>query len=173
MKALLAASFLLIGGPAFAELSNSSDSGFTVKHSVDTRAEPFFAYRTMTAHIDQWWSEAHTWSGNAANLYTKIERYGCFCERLPKGGHVEHLRLIFAAPGSELRFDGALGPLQAMPVTGRMIWKVEETETGSRISFTYHVMGLAGSGLGDIAPAVDAVIGEQLANLAKRLDWGD
>ena len=171
MKALLAATLLLISSPAFAELSYSGESGFTVTHSVDTGAETFFAYRTMTAHIDQWWSEAHTWSGNSANLYTKIERNGCFCERLPKGGHVEHLRLIYAAPGSELRFDGALGPLQAMPVTGRMIWKVEETETGSRISFTYHVIGLPGSGLSEIAPAVDAVIGEQLTNLAKRLNW--
>ena len=171
MKALSLAAVLLFSGPAFAELSNNSDSGFTVIHSVDTGAEPFFAYRTMTAHIDQWWSEAHTWSGNAANLYTKIERNGCFCERLPKGGFVEHLRLIYAAPGSELRFDGALGPLQAMPVNGRMIWKVEETETGSRISFTYHVNGRPGTGLAEIAPAVDAVIGEQLGNLAKRLNW--
>lgn len=171
MKTLLATVSLLLAGPAVAELSDSGDTGFTVTHSVETGAEAFFAYRTMTAHIDQWWSEAHTWSGNAANLYTKIERNGCFCERLPKGGHVEHLRLIYAAPGSELRFDGALGPLQAMPVTGRMIWKVEETESGSRITFVYHVNGRAGTGLPDIAPAVDAVIGEQLGNLAKRLGW--
>ena len=171
MRAILAALLLFMSGAALAELSNSSEHGFTVSHSVETAAESFFAYRTMTAHIDQWWSEAHTWSGNSANLYTKIERNGCFCERLPRGGHVEHLRLIFADPGSELRFDGALGPLQAMPVNGRMIWKVEETEKGSRITFTYHVNGRPGTGLNEIAPAVDAVIGEQLGNLAERLGW--
>ena len=169
MRALVAALMLGITSPALAELSNSSEYGFTVTHSVTTTAESFTAYRTMTAHIDQWWSEAHTWSGNAANLYMKVERNGCFCERLPRSGNVEHLRLIFAAPGSELRFDGALGPLQAMPVTGRMIWTVEEIDSGSRITFTYHVNGRPGIGLTEIAPAVDAVIGEQLANLAERL----
>lgn len=171
MKRVLCALLLFASTPLAAELSNSSETGFTVTHSVETGADAFFAYRTMTAHIDQWWSEAHSWSGNAANLYMKIERNGCFCERLPRGGHVEHLRLIFIAPGEELRFDGALGPLQTMPVFGRMIWKIEEIETGSRVTFTYHVNGRAGAGLVDIAPAVDAVIGEQLGNLAKRLDW--
>ena len=171
MKRILCALLLIASTPLAAELSNRSDTGFTVTHSVETKAEPFFAYRTMTAHIDQWWSEAHTWSGNAANLYIKIERNGCFCERLPRGGFVEHLRLIYAAPGNELRFDGALGPLQNMPVFGRMIWKVEETEMGNRVTFTYHVTGQAGAGLAEIAPAVDAILGEQLGRLADRLGW--
>lgn len=171
MKRFVCALLLIASTPLAAELSNNSDTGFTVIQSVETKAEAFFAYRTMTAHIDQWWSEAHTWSGNAANLYIKIERNGCFCERLPRGGNVEHLRLIYAAPGEELRFDGALGPLQTMPVFGRMIWKVGETESGSRVTFTYHVTGQAGAGLAEIAPAVDAMIGQQLENLTKRLNW--
>jgi hypothetical protein len=157
--------------PAAAEPGNGSEHGFTVSHAVDVKAEPFVAWRTMTSHVDQWWSKDHTWSGDAANLYLKVERNGCFCERLPNAGEVEHLRVIFFRRGSEIRFDGALGPLQAMPVTGRMIWKIEETEDGSRITFTYHVMGIPGTGLDDIAPAVDGVIGEQIGNLARRLNW--
>jgi hypothetical protein len=74
------------------------------------------------------------------------------------------------APGSEIRFDGALGPLQQMPVQGRMIWTIEASEGGSRITFDYQVFGHPAGGLTGIAPAVDSVIGEQLQRLADRLN---
>lgn len=173
MRILYLVLMALMAQPAFAELSNAGDNGFTVTHSIETDAKPFVAYRTMTSHIDEWWSPDHTWSGDASNLYMKVERGGCFCERLPNDGRVEHLRLIYFAPGSELRFDGALGPLQGMGVQGRMIWKIEALEAGSRITFTYHVWGHPEGGLAAIAPAVDGVIGQQLAGLGKRLAWND
>lgn len=171
MKALCLSLLALAAPPLSAEVSNLSEQGFTVRHSIETAAEPFVAYRTMTSHIDQWWSKDHSWSGDAANLYMKVERNGCFCEKLPGGGDVEHLRLIFFSPGNELRFDGALGPLQAMAVQGRMLWKIEDHEEGSTITFTYHVFGHPEGGLLSIAPAVDGVIGQQLENLGKRLNW--
>jgi len=120
--------------------------------------------------VDQWWNGDHSWTGNAANLYMKLERGGCFCERLPENGRVEHLRIIYLEPGKEIRFDGALGPLQTMAVNGRMIWKIEPREEGSRVSFTYKVFGHPEGGLAGIAPAVDGVIGEQITRLGERLD---
>jgi hypothetical protein len=162
---------LLLSAPVQAELTQSGDHGFTVHHSITTDADAFVVYRTMTSHIDQWWSGDHSWSGDAANLYMKVEQGGCFCERLPNGGRVEHLRLISFSPGAELRFDGGLGPLQAMAVQGRMIWKIEAQESGSKVSFTYRVWGHPAGGLSGIAPAVDGVIGEQLMRLADRLNW--
>lgn len=160
---------VMISPPLAADLSTVSDSRFTVSNTVEVDASPSVAWRTMTSHIDEWWSKDHSWSGDAANLYMKVERNGCFCEKLPRGGNVEHLRIIYYAPGAELRFDGALGPLQKMPVNGRMIWTIEPAEVGSRISFTYHVTGHPDGGLAGIAPAVDRVVGEQLTNLQKRL----
>jgi hypothetical protein len=170
-QALVFAVALLSAWPTAAEVTQSGEHGFTVRHTLATPAEPFLVYRTLTAHIDQWWNPEHSWSGEAANLYMKTERGGCFCERLPNGGHVEHLRIIYLAPGSELRFDGALGPLQGMAAQGRMIWKIDAAESGSQITFTYHVFGHPEGGLTAIAPAVDAVIGEQLQRLGKRLTW--
>jgi hypothetical protein len=161
---------LLATAPLKAELTESGEHGFTVSHSITTAAEPFVIYRTMTSHIDQWWSGDHSWSGDAKNLYMKVERGGCFCERLPNGGRVEHLRLIYFSPGAELRFDGALGPLQTMAVQGRMIWKIEAVESGSKVTFTYRVFGHPDGGLAGIAPAVDGVIGEQLGRLGERLN---
>jgi hypothetical protein len=166
---LITAALLPAASPVAAEITHSDEHGFTVHHTVDTPADTFVAWRTMTSHIDQWWSGDHSWSGDAGKLYMKLERGGCFCERLPGSGRVEHLRIIYYEPGSELRFDGALGPLQTMAVQGRMIWKIEKTDAGSRIRFTYHVFGHPEGGLDAIAPAVDGVIGEQLNLLAQRL----
>jgi hypothetical protein len=161
---------LLLPGLAVAEITASSENGFTVSHSISTAAEPFVVYRTLTAHIDEWWSGDHSRSGDAANLYMDVEQGGCFCERLPNGGQVEHLRLLYFSPGAELRFDGALGPLQTLPVSGRMIWKIEKTASGSQVRFVYRVFGDPAAGLTAIAPAVDRVIGEQLQRLGKRLE---
>jgi uncharacterized protein YndB with AHSA1/START domain len=156
-------------GLAAGEIAAADDHHFTVSHSVTTPAEPYVVYRTMTAHIDQWWSGDHSWSGDAANLYMAVEQGGCFCEKLPDGGRVEHLRLIYFSPGTELRFDGALGPLQTMAVQGRMTWRIEPAEAGSTVRFTYRVFGHAEGGLSGMAPSVDRVIGEQLSSLADRL----
>jgi uncharacterized protein YndB with AHSA1/START domain len=158
--------------PLAAEVLESGENSFTVSHSLETAAEAFVVYRTMTAHIDQWWNPAHSWSGEAANLYMKVERGGCFCERLPNGGFAEHLRIIYVVPGEELRFDGTLGPLQTMSVQGRMTWTIEKAEAGSRMTFTYRVFGHPPGGLTTLAPAVDGVIGEQLQRLGERLSRG-
>ncbi len=64
-----------------------------------------------------------------------------------------------------IRFEGALGPLQGMATRGRMTWKIDATETGSTITFTYHVNGFTEGGFEGLAPAVDGVIGEQLSRL--------
>jgi hypothetical protein len=154
--------------PAAAEVIQSGENGFTVSHSIEIPAEPFVIYRTMTSSIDEWWSGDHSWSGDAANLYMKSEIGGCFCERLKNGGQVEHLRIIYLSPGAEIRFDGALGPLQKMALNGRMLWKIEATEAGSRVSFTYHVSGFVKDGFDGLSQAVDGVIGEQLTRLADR-----
>jgi hypothetical protein len=170
LRTTLIAVLALGAQQAKAEVTYLDDFGFTVSHSIETGAAPYVVYRTLTSHVDQWWNGEHSWSGDAANLYMKIERGGCFCERLPENGRVEHLRIIYLEPGKEIRFDGALGPLQSMAVDGRMIWKIEPREEGSRVSFTYKVFGHPEGGLAGIAPAVDGVIGEQLTRLGERLE---
>jgi len=170
--ALLAA--LLFSQVAFAEVLTSGEGGFAINHTVETPASPEVVYNTMTGHIDEWWNGAHSWSADASNLYIDPQPGGCFCERLPNGGQVEHLRIIYLSPGEEIRFDGALGPLQQMAVSGRMIWKIVPAEGGgSTVSFTYFVHGYTEGGFQQLAPAVDGVIGEQLSRLAARLAPGE
>jgi len=153
-----------------AEVSGSSASGFTVTQSVTTTASAKHAWQGMMGHIDQWWHPDHTWSGDAGNLYIKPSIGGCFCEHLEPRGEVEHLRIIYINPGKEVRFDGALGPLQSMAAQGRMIWKVDPAQNGSTITFTYMVSGSVEGGFTAIAPAVDGVLKQQIERLAGLLD---
>ena len=157
-----------LAGPLSAEVTESGDDYFTVRQAFTTNAEPAAVYQQMTA-IGEWWNPEHSWSGEASNLYMEARRGGCFCERLPDGGGVEHLRIIYLAPGREIRFEGALGPLQPMAVTGRMTWSIEPVDEGSSVTFIYRVFGHSDGGLGGIAPAVDGVVGEQAQRLAQRL----
>ena len=83
LRAMVMAMALLAAVPLRAELTRSSEDGFTVHHALTTAAETFVVYRTLTAHIDEWWNPDHSWSGDAANLYVTTDRGGCFCERLP------------------------------------------------------------------------------------------
>ena len=55
---------LVMAAPALrAEVTHSGEHGFTVRHSITTDAEAFVIYRTMTSHIDQWWSGDHSLRG--------------------------------------------------------------------------------------------------------------
>ena len=154
---------------SIAEVTAVSADGFSVSHTVSTAAGPERSWTAMTGQIDRWWDPAHSWSADAANLYIQPGIGGCFCERLPGSagpGGVEHLRIIYFQPRREIRFDGALGPLQTMNLQGRMLWQIEAAEGGSTITFTYMVNGALEGGFEALAPAVDSVISLQLDRLA-------
>lgn len=158
--------------PAVAELAASAPEGFTTRHVQEFPAPPATLYRVMVEEVAHWWEADHTWSGKAENLYIDARIGGCFCERLPDGGFAEHLRLVYLAPGREVRFQGALGPLQQMGAQGTMSWVIEATEGGSRLTWTYTVHGWTEDGFGAIAPAVDFVNGAQVAGIVRRVGSG-
>ncbi|NIJ38891.1 uncharacterized protein YndB with AHSA1/START domain [Sphingopyxis panaciterrae] len=158
--------------PAGAKVIDQSELGFTVAHTAQVAATPADVWK-MLRTPDKWWSKEHSWSGDAANFWLDSQAGGCFCEKLPDTGSglgsVQHARIIFAKPNQMLRLSGAFGPLQGEALTGALTIQIKETPTGSAIRFDYVVGGYMRFKVGDIAPAVDGVIGEQLAGLAKAL----
>ena len=158
--------------PAAAKVIDQSDAGFTAAHSARVAATPADVWKMLRAP-QNWWSAEHSWSGDAANFWMDAQAGGCFCEKLPGGegliGSVQHARIVFAKPGELLRLSGGLGPLQGEAVTGTLTIQIKATEGGSIIRFDYVVGGYMRFKVGDIAPAVDGVIGQQLAGLAKAL----
>jgi hypothetical protein len=72
--------------------------------------------------------------------------------------------VVYAAPGKALRLVGGLGPLQEMGVSGALTFTLKpESADVTRVTLSYTISGYAPQGFTDIAHAVDAVLGEQLA----------
>jgi uncharacterized protein YndB with AHSA1/START domain len=164
----------LVGqGSAGAEVIDSGAHGFTSRNVAVIAAEPLRVYAILVDSVDLWWSPDHTFSGNAMSLSIDAEAGGCFCERLPGGGIVEHLTVVHASPGRLLRLRGALGPLQSTAVVGTMSWTLEPSNGGTRVSVTYTVGGYVPGGLDAWAPAVDRVVGEQLQRFARYAATGN
>jgi uncharacterized protein YndB with AHSA1/START domain len=157
---------LLVPAAARAEVQNLSEGGFVSRHQAEVAATPAAVYRTLTERIDEWWEGAHSWSGDAANLYFEARVGGCFCERLENGGGAEHLRVVLLWPNRQVRLEGALGPLGPMGLAGTMNWVLEETGSGgTRFTWTYVVRGHMAGDYAALADAVDAVNGTQFNNL--------
>jgi hypothetical protein len=79
---------------------------------------------------------------------------GCFCERLKDDGSVQHLQVVYAAPGQGLRLRGALGPLQTEGVDGTLSWTLKPGEGGTTVTLSYVVGGYIRSGMEQWAPRV-------------------
>jgi uncharacterized protein YndB with AHSA1/START domain len=168
MKYPLAAMLALLAVPAHAEVVSATPQGFEVKAQATVAAPPEAVW-AMLGRIDRWWSPGHTYSGKGANLRLKPEVGGCFCEALDGGGRVEHLRVVYAAPGKMLRLQGGLGPLQGEGAAGSLTWTLKAVPAGTEITQTYVVGGYIRMGAEKLAPLVDGVMKEQLGRLAAAL----
>jgi uncharacterized protein YndB with AHSA1/START domain len=143
----------------------SRESSFTIESVATTRAAPAAVYAAL-GKVSAWWDPEHTWSGSAQNLSLELQAGGCFCEKLPDGGSLQHGRVIYAQPGVMLRLDSPLGPLQEMPVTGVLTFRLEPHEGGTKITLNYRVAGAFTLESAKLAPIVDQVMHTQLDRLA-------
>lgn len=163
---------LVLSPAASAKVVDQSDAGFSVAHTAQVSATPADVWK-MLRMPQSWWSKEHSWSGDGANFWLDSQAGGCFCEKLPDTGSgvgsVQHARILFSKPNQLLRLSGAFGPLQGEALTGTLTIQIKETPTGSALRFDYVVGGYMRFKVGDIAPAVDKVIGEQLLGLANAL----
>ena len=167
-----AACLLVFAAAATGEVVDTSASGFTLKTTVAVAAPAERVYRALI-DVGAWWSSDHTYTGDAKNMSIAPVPGGCFCERLPGGGGVEHGRVVNVMPGSLLRLDGALGPLQELGVTGRMTWQIaasQGNDQASTITMTYVVGGYASGGLEKLAPLVDQVLAQQVQFLKAHVE---
>jgi uncharacterized protein YndB with AHSA1/START domain len=158
-----------IGRPAAAEVISAGQNGFEIRETVHVAAAPDKAYAALRQPA-RWWSSEHTFSGSAANLTLDARAGGCWCETLPDGGSVEHMRVVYVAPGKVLRLRGALGPLQGLGVEGAMTLSVKAAASGTDITISYAAGGYAKDGLDGLSKVVDHVLGEQLERLRKLID---
>ncbi|HEY1604095.1 MAG TPA: ATPase [Allosphingosinicella sp.] len=169
LAAMLAA--LAAPSPAQAAVKDASAGGFEVENRVVVAASPASAY-AMLGRPGEWWAPEHTYSHDARNLSLALRAGGCFCERLPNGGSVEHLRVVYADPGRMLRLQGGLGPLQGEGVAGSLTFTLKAVPQGTEIVMNYIVGGYLRTSDANLAPILDRVLAGQLERLAARLRQG-
>ncbi len=165
------AAFLLAGAAVRAETSDVSPSGFTITYAMVVDADPQKVYQAFT-QLPKWWNSAHTWSGQASNMSLDAQADGCWCERWGDGASAVHGRVLLALPGSALRFQAGLGPLQEIPNAGVLTFGTARRDGATRLRVTYRVAGAPEANLDKLAPAVDGVIGEQVKRLKVFIETG-
>ena len=142
---------------------------FTFQLHVKTNAASSYAAVT---HPERWWNGEHSFSGDASNFTLDPVAGGCWCEKLPAGGSVQHMSVLAAMPGKLLRLSGNLGPLQAQPLTGVMSWSFKDDPAGgSTIAFKYRLAGVSDLPA-DWPKDVNEVLTEQIQRLQHLLDHG-
>ena len=162
---------LITGGAHRAEAQFVSPYGFSIRSQTSIRKAPAQVYEAL-AQVGQWWSSEHSYTGDAKNMSIDLRPGGCFCERLPNGGGIEHMRVLYAQPGEMLRLSGALGPLQPLGVTGTMSLKLTSSGGGTTVELTYSVGGFSEGGFNQLAPAVSTVLNEQMNRLKSFVETG-
>jgi uncharacterized protein YndB with AHSA1/START domain len=155
---------LAAAGPVMAEVKSVTANGFEVASTATMAAPPDRVYAAF-GEVGRWWSPSHTFSRDAANLSMELRAGGCFCERLKDGGSVQHMRVVYAAPGAGLRLRGGLGPLQVEGVDGTLSWTLKPAGGGTNVAQSYVVGGYIRGGMEQWAPRVDRVLDEQLQRL--------
>jgi hypothetical protein len=161
MRYLICIAVLLLAAPLKAEVVHADAHGFEVRNAVQLVVAAPNALAAFT-RVANWWSKDHTYSGDPANLSLDLRPGGCFCERFPKGGGIEHLRVAYVDPGKQIILVGALGPLLSEAVNGVMDVSVTKIAGGSRLTLIYRASGFTNGGGDKFAFKVDAMLADQL-----------
>ncbi|MES2753697.1 MAG: SRPBCC family protein [Pseudomonadota bacterium] len=166
---IVVAAAALASVPAGAEVIQSSRTHFEIAHTVTLAAPVERAWAVLLAPR-LWWSKDHTYSEDSANLSLDERAGGCFCEKLPGKGGVEHMRVVYIQPPVALRLAGALGPLQAEAANGTLSFRLTKTDTGTKVTMTYLAGGYFRAGADKLAPVVDRVLALQLLGLQAAIE---
>ena len=163
---------VMLSGAAAESAPQVTLNGFLVKFEVTVNAPAAKVYEALVGQVGSWWDSEHTYSGDARNLSIDARPGGCFCEKLPSGGGIEHARVIYVAPREVLRLSGALGPLQASGVAGTLTWKLTSGTDNTRLQLSYSVGGFIDGGFEKMAPLVENVLRQQLDRLKQFAETG-
>jgi uncharacterized protein YndB with AHSA1/START domain len=157
--------------PASATVVDVAPNGFTIQVTAHIAAPTAKVYAGLITPA-RWWSSDHTFSGDADNLSLDAKAGGCWCEKLPHGGSVMHLTVVFADPGKMLRLRGALGPFQGYGVDGAMTWTLKASGDGTDLSVAYVLGGYNKGGFEELSQGADSVLTEQVARVKRFIESG-
>ncbi len=157
--------------PACAAVTESDAGGFAIQQTAHIAAPPDKVYAALIVPA-KWWSSKHTFSGSAANLSIDAHGGGCFCEKLPNGGSVEHGEVVVAMPGAMLRLRGPLGPFQGEGVDGALTFTLKAGADGTDVTLDNVIGGHMRGGFADWPRRADAMLSDQMTRLKAYLETG-
>ena len=173
IRIVMMAASLLAASAGQAKVVETGAERFVTRDTASVKTAPLATWLALIKP-GEWWNSQHSWSGDAKNMTLTPQGGGCFCERIPVGdtgnssameGSARHAEVLQAFPMKVLRMRGGFGPLQGEPATGVLTITLKEVPGGTRILWEYNVGGPMRYKLAEIAPAVDAVMTEQLKRL--------
>src|SRR5262245_24302071 len=171
-RLLGATALVVFAGTSGQSAPQVTSTGFLVKQETNIHAPAAKVYEALVGQIGLWWNPEHTYSHDAKNLSIDPRPGGCFCEKLPNGGGLEHLCVVYIAPGEVVRFSGALGPLQASGLAGSLTLKLTSSSDNTHLQLAYSVGGFIDGGFEKIAPAVESMLSDQLDRLKRFTETG-
>jgi uncharacterized protein YndB with AHSA1/START domain len=162
-------SFFAASYPAGAAVVDVGPNGFTVQIAAHISATPATVYAALIRPA-LWWSPDHSFSGNSANPSLDAKAGGRWCEKVPNGGSIVLLTVVYTDPGKVLRLRGALGPFQGYAVEGAMTWLLKAAGDGTDLSLEYSLGGYIKDGFESLSKAADGVLIDQVARLKRSIE---
>ncbi len=149
-----------------AEIKASAKDGFHVNLEVEVTVDRKIAYDAFVSDLAKWWDGSHSYSSDAKNLSMDLKQK-CMLERLPNGGFVRHMEIVYLQPGKMLRMTGGLGPLQGMGATGALNISFSESEGKTTVRLNYVVHGPSFQNFDKMAKPVEGVLAGQMNRFKK------
>lgn len=172
-KALaLAAAALAFAVASPAEVVDSAPNGITVRTALTIQAAPADVYQKLVRNVGEWWNSAHTFSHDAHNMSIDDKPGGCFCEKFPAGGGVQHFEVAMSSPGKLLMFRGAMGPMLSQAVMGSLEITLAPDGAGTKLTATLRAGGYMPNGVNSMAAPADMVVAEQFTRLKNYIEKG-
>jgi hypothetical protein len=162
-KLILAAAIASLPLGALGEVTASGDDYFSLRQDGLSPLPPAALWQRLV-QPGSWWSPAHSYSGDAQNLSLDL-RVGGYWQESWEGGAVAHGRVILLQPEKMLRLEAPFGPLQGLGTYSVWTITLSAERGGTRVVFEETSMGVPGSALDKLAPAVDAVKTEAMKRL--------
>src|SRR3954452_9522280 len=101
MRSFVFGIVVLSATPAAAEVVSSSPNGFEVRETINLVVPANIAFQSF-AGLRRWWDPEHTHSGKSSNLSLNDSPGGCYRDRFPDGGGIEHMRVAYVEPANRV-----------------------------------------------------------------------
>jgi uncharacterized protein YndB with AHSA1/START domain len=155
-----------------AAVLDTQPNGFAIEETAHIAAAPDAVYAALI-HPEKWWNSSHSFSQDRANLSLDPKAGGCFCERLPGGGSVQHLVVVDAdSAHTVLRLRGAMGPFLGMGVDGALSFSLKADKDGTALVLDNNVGGYIKGGFGQWPAMADGMMTDLVAHLKTYAETG-